>query len=256
MQSGLSTKRMVNIALPIAGRGHRFAEAGYPPKPLLLVHGTPLIEVVVRAVRPRAAHHFIFIALREHLDGFGLRQTLRRVAPGCTVVPVERASEGAVRSVLMARRYVNTAAPLLVADAGQWIDAHVQPLLDSMSHDRSDGVVMTVSGCLFARPTVSLTPEGVIAAVTETASGGDVVAGIYAFRHGRDFVSAADRMIAKARRPNTEFHLASVCQELVSGGARLTALPVGEFDAVVHELGEPADFDRFLTDPASLRAVA
>jgi hypothetical protein len=248
-------QKMLNIALPIAERSHRFAEAGYPPTPLLLVHGTHLIEAVVRAVRPRVAHHFIFIALREHLDGFGLRQTLRRTAPGCTIVPVERASEGAVRSVLMARRYVNTAVPLLVADAGQWIDAGTQPLIDSMNHDRSDGVVMTVSGCLFARPTVSLSPEGVVTAVTETASG-DVVAGIYAFRHGRDFVSAADRTIAKARRPKTEFHLSSVCQELVSGGARLTALPVGDFDAVVHELREPADLDRFLTDPASLRAVA
>lgn len=256
MHFGGIDHRMLNIALPIAGRSHRFAEAGYPPKPLLLVHGTPLIEAVVRSVRPRTAHHFIFIALREHLDGFGLRPMLRRVAPGCTIVPVERASDGAVRSVLMARRYVSTAEPLLVADAGQWIEADVQPLLDSMNRDRSDGVVMTVNGCLFARPTVSLTPDGVVVAVTEAAAGGDVVAGIYAFRHGRDFVGAADRMIAKARRPNTECHLAAVCQELVNGGARLTALPVGEFDAVVHELGEPADLDRFLNDPASLRAVA
>lgn len=247
---------MLNIALPIAGRGRRFVEAGYPPKPLLLVHGTPLIEAVVKAVRPRVAHHFIFIALRDHLDALDLRRILRRIAPGCTVVPVDRASDSVVRTVLMARRHVSTADPLLLADAGQWVDAEVQPLIDSLNRDRSDGVVMTVRGCLFARPTVSLTPDGVVAAVTDSATGGDVVAGIYVFRHGRDFVSAADRMIAKARRVTTEFHVASVCQELLHGGARMTALPVGEFDAVVHELGEPADLDRFLRDPASLRAVA
>ena len=32
---------MLNIALPIAGRCSRFADAGYPPKPLRLVHGSP-----------------------------------------------------------------------------------------------------------------------------------------------------------------------------------------------------------------------
>ena len=46
---------MLNIVLPIAGRGSRFADAGYTlPKPLIPVHGIPMIEAVVRNVRPRA----------------------------------------------------------------------------------------------------------------------------------------------------------------------------------------------------------
>ena len=44
---------VLNIVLPIAGRGSRFAEVGYTtPKPLILVHGVPMIEVVVENVRP------------------------------------------------------------------------------------------------------------------------------------------------------------------------------------------------------------
>ncbi len=247
---------MLNLVLPIAGRGRRFTDAGYPPKPLLPVHGTPLIEAVVRSVRPRAAHHFVIVALRGHLDDFALRHTLRRIAPGCTIVPVERASDGAARTVLMARRYLNTTDPLVVVDAGQWIEADINALIDCLSRDQSDGVIMTVRGGLFARPSVSLSPEGVVTSVTETIAGPEVAAGIYVFRHGREFVSAADRMIAKARRLDAEFHVAPVCQELVASGARLTTLPVGDFDAVVHEIGVPADLDRFLADPASLRAVA
>ena len=39
---------MINIVLPIAGRGSRFTEEGFKlPKPLIQVHGKPMIEVVV-----------------------------------------------------------------------------------------------------------------------------------------------------------------------------------------------------------------
>ena len=39
---------MLNIVLPIAGRGSRFASAGYTvPKPLIPIHGAPMIETVV-----------------------------------------------------------------------------------------------------------------------------------------------------------------------------------------------------------------
>ena len=65
---------MLNIVLPIAGRGSRFADAGYQlPKPLIPVHGIPMIEAVVRNVRPAESHRFIFVALREHLDHLGMR---------------------------------------------------------------------------------------------------------------------------------------------------------------------------------------
>ena len=48
--------RMLNIVLPMAGRGSRFAAAGYDlPKPLIPVHGVPMIELVVHNVRPPRA---------------------------------------------------------------------------------------------------------------------------------------------------------------------------------------------------------
>ena len=81
---------MLNIVLPIAGRGSRFAAAGYElPKPLIPVHGVPMIELVVHNVRPRVPHRFIFLALDEHLQHLGMRATLERAAPGCEIVPVD-----------------------------------------------------------------------------------------------------------------------------------------------------------------------
>src|SRR4030095_14415113 len=94
---------MLNIVLPIAGRGSRFSSAGYlPPKPMIPVHGVPMIGVVADNVRPSGPHRFIFLALQEHLDQWPMAETLQQAAPGCTIVPVNTVTQGAACTVLLA----------------------------------------------------------------------------------------------------------------------------------------------------------
>ena len=46
---------MLNIVLPMAGRGSRFAEAGYAvPKPLIPIHGIPVNMIVVIKLHHRS----------------------------------------------------------------------------------------------------------------------------------------------------------------------------------------------------------
>lgn len=53
----------------MAGRGRRFHEAGYViPKPLIEIHGIPMIKLVVDNLTPRCEHRFILVAQREHID--------------------------------------------------------------------------------------------------------------------------------------------------------------------------------------------
>ena len=53
---------MLNIVIPMAGRGSRFAKAGYTePKPLIPIHNKPMIEVVINNLTPSQKHRFIFL---------------------------------------------------------------------------------------------------------------------------------------------------------------------------------------------------
>ena len=62
---------MLNIVIPMAGRGSRFADAGYAdPKPLIPVHGVPMIRLVIGNIRPSCAHRFIFICQRAHVQAY------------------------------------------------------------------------------------------------------------------------------------------------------------------------------------------
>lgn len=48
---------MINIVIPMAGAGSRFAKEGYKdPKPLIQIHGTPMIKVIIGNLRPKVEH--------------------------------------------------------------------------------------------------------------------------------------------------------------------------------------------------------
>lgn len=56
---------MLNIVVPMAGAGSRFASAGYKdPKPLIPVRGVPMIKLVIDNLRPAFDHRFIFVCQR------------------------------------------------------------------------------------------------------------------------------------------------------------------------------------------------
>lgn len=249
---------MINIVLPIAGRGSRFADAGYSlPKPLIPVHGVPMIEAVVRNVRPAAAHRFIFVALAEHLAHLDMRRTLERAAPGCQVVPVPSVTEGAACTVLLARAFIDTDDPLMLANSDQWVDVDINGYLAAMDAASADGLIMTMTANDPKWSFVGLDRRGFVTRVVEKeAISDEATVGIYNFRRGSDFVRAADEMIAKNLRVNNEFYVAPVYNELIRDGARIAIHNVGREGAGMYGLGIPRDLDVFLADPVSLKAVA
>jgi NDP-sugar pyrophosphorylase family protein len=249
---------MLNIVLPIAGRGRRFAEAGYAlPKPLIPVHGEPMIATVVRNIRPAAPHRVIFVALRDHLRSFGMREALERAAPGSIVVPVDGVTEGAACTVLLARDYIDTDDPLMLANSDQWVDADIDRYLATMEAQALDGLIMTMTADDPKWSFVGLSPMGLVNRVVEKqAISTEATVGIYNFRRGREFVRAADRMIARNLRVNGEFYVAPVYNELIAEGARIGIHNVGREGRGMYGLGLPGDLERFLADPISARAVA
>lgn len=249
---------MLNIVLPIAGRGSRFATAGYAqPKPLIPVHGSPMIAAVVRNVRPNGPHRFIFVALAEHLERAGMRQALEQAAPGSIVVPVDQVTEGAACTVLLARDLIDSDDPLMLANSDQWVDLNIDDYLHAMERQRADGLIMTMAADDPKWSFVGLDRSNFVTRVVEKeVISPEATVGIYNFRRGRDFVRAADQMIAKNLRVNNEFYVAPVYNELIEEGARIAVYNVGQEGAGMYGLGIPSDLDRFLADPISLRAVA
>jgi dTDP-glucose pyrophosphorylase len=244
---------IINIVLPIAGRGSRFAEAGYvQPKPLIPVHGIPMIEVVVRNIKPSSPHHFIFIALKEHLDSLGMSDTLNRIAPGCSIIPVDNVTEGAACTVLLAKQLINNENELMIANTDQWVDVDINNYLNVLNQNKLDGLIMTMAANDSKWSYVGFDESGNVNNVVEKqVISNEATVGIYNFKEGKNFVLAAEEMIKNDLRVNGEFYVAPVYNHLIKMGHKLGVFNIGEENNGMYGLGIPSDLQSFLRNKIS-----
>jgi dTDP-glucose pyrophosphorylase len=218
---------VLNIVMPMAGRGKRFADAGHTlPKPLIPVRGVPMTQVVIDNIRPRRPHRFIFLCLQEHLEAFDLAGRLREWAPGCEIVPVRGVTEGAACTVLLAGDLIGS-GPLMIANCDQWVDIDVNDYLAEMDHSGADGLIMTMWADDPKWSYVRFDERGQVCEVVEKqVVSNEATVGIYNYRRGSDFVGAALAMIRKELRVNNEFYVAPTYNEMLAAGKRVVVCTV------------------------------
>jgi NDP-sugar pyrophosphorylase family protein len=248
---------MLNIVVPMAGRGSRFAREGYAlPKPLIPVHGVPMIRLVIDNLRPACEHRFVFLCLREHLRDHAVEARLRQWAPGCQVLSVDRTTEGAACTVLLAKDLIDNGDPLMIANSDQYVDADIERYLGAMETSRADGLIMTMRSDDPKWSFVRFDPAGRIVEVVEKeVVSNEATVGIYNFREGRRFVDAAQEMIGKDLRVNGEFYVAPAYNQMIARGLQIVHFNVGAEMHGMYGLGIPSDLRRFEAAEVSRRAV-
>lgn len=248
---------MLNIVVPMAGAGSRFAKAGYiDPKPLIPVHGAPMIKVVIDNLRPVKPHRFIFVCQRAHVADYGLSDKLNAWAPASELVQLDWITEGAACTVLAAKDLINSDDSLMIANSDQYVDVSIDVYLAQLYQKNIDGLIMTMKATDPKWSFVGLDTTGLVTRVVEKeAISDEATVGIYNFRRGRDFVRAAESMIAKDLCVNGEFYVAPAYNQLIEEGRRVGIYNIGSDGAGMYGLGIPADLESFLALPLSRQAA-
>ena len=239
---------MINIVIPMAGAGSRFIDANYTlPKPLIDVCGKTMIEVVCQNLRPSIAHKFIFICREEHLRAHQLEKVLEKIAPGNEIICVDKLTDGAACTVLLARNMIDNQHPLMIANCDQFIDINIDDYLAAFDPKAVDGMIMTMRATDEKWSFVRLDQRRQVAELKEKqVISNEATVGIYNFSKGSDFVSAASSMIAKNIRTNNEFYVAPVYNEMILIGKKIDIFNIGEPGNGMHGLGTPTDLHAFL----------
>lgn len=247
---------MLNIVIPMAGRGQRFVDAGYDlPKPLIPVHGVPMIQLVIANLTPKRAHRFHFLVQKDHVERYGLDARLRDWAPGCEVVVVDGVTEGAACTVLLARSMIDNDAPLMIANCDQYIDAGIDAYLDSQGD--ADGLIMTMWADDPKWSFVRRDAAGrVVEVVEKEVVSNEATVGIYNYRRGSDFVAGAEAMIAADIRVNGEFYVAPAYNGIIRRGGEVRCFGIGQAGAGMYGIGTPQDLVEFCRLPISRRAAS
>ena len=250
---------MINIVLPMAGRGSRFSSVGYKnPKPLIEINGKSMIDIVIHNIKPTQEHRFIFLVLQEHLDNYDLKSHLLEMAPGSIVIPVNEVTEGPACTVLLSRKYIDNDDSLMIANCDQWIDINIDDYLNKMLTDNADGLIMTMKAGDSKWSYVGYDEIGHINKVVEKEVISDeATVGIYNFKKGHDFVKAADKMIEENFRVNIEFYVAPAYNILLNEkGYHITTYNIGSVMDGMYGLGTPEDLELFLKLPVCNKAIA
>jgi len=249
---------MLQIVVPMAGRGSRFATAGYAlPKPLITVQGVPMIQLVIANLRPRQPHRFVFLCLQEHLEQYPTEEILRQLAPDCEIVPVAGVTQGAACTVLLAKQHIDGSDSLMIANSDQWVDYPIDDYLAALDREKLDGLIMTMTANDPKWSFVRLGTERLVTEVVEKQVISDeATVGIYNFRRGSDFVAAAERMIECNLRVNNEFYVAPTYNQLIADGRRISYVNVGSEAHGMYGLGIPEDLRLFESLDVCAKAVA
>jgi dTDP-glucose pyrophosphorylase len=249
---------MLNIVVPMAGAGSRFVAAGYSdPKPLIPIHGVPMIRLVIENLMPREKHRFIFICQQVHILKFDLADKLNYWAPGSALVPLQQLTEGAACTVLCAKSLIDDEVELMIANSDQYVDVDMTEYLNAMRERDLDGQIMTMTANDPKWSFIGISDQDRVSVVVEKAViSSEATTGIYNFRCGRDFVRAAESMIREGLRVNGEFYVAPVYNQLLREGREIGYFNVGSEGDGMYGLGTPADLDGFIKSDISRSAVA
>lgn len=238
----------MNIVMPMAGRGSRFAQVGYHmPKPLIPVRGKPMYAWATDSLPLPLVRRLIFIAQADHLNGLGLREDIAQRYGSFSphIVALTEVTSGQAATVLTAREYIDEDVPLLIYNA----DTACRTRLAS----RLEGWPKTVAGALgvFAAPGDKWSfaktdgSDRVIEVAEKRRISEWACTGLYYFRSGRQFVHHATAMIADNETVGGEHYVAPVYNRLLREGADIR-IDVAE---EVNAMGTPEDLEAFLRRP-------
>lgn len=212
------TDKNLNVIIPMAGAGSRFEKAGFTfPKPLIDVLGKPMIQVVVDNLNVSA--NYIYVVRKEHRSKYNLDTLLNLLTPGCKIVEVDRLTEGAACTALLAREYIDSDQPLFFANSDQYVEWDSNEFFYKMNETGADGGIVTFTS---THPKWSFARVDDTGCITEVAEKNPIsdkaTVGFYYWKKGSDFVKYADQMIAKNLRVNGEFYVCPVYNEAIAGG--------------------------------------
>lgn len=230
----------------MAGEGSRFSEKGYDvPKPLIEINKKTMIQCVVENLSFDA--EYIFLVRKNHINKYkDLTEKLHLISNyRCKIIEVDKLTDGAACTALLAKNYINNDDDLIIANSDQIIEYNLANFNYLKNLTNVDGIVFSFYDINPKWSFLKTDSKGMIIEVAEKKAVSNIATcGIYWYRKGSDFVKAAENMIAKNLRVNNEFYIAPVYNEMIADGMSIIPFFVNKMNGV----GTPEDLEKYLKE--------
>lgn len=246
----------MKIIVPMTGLGKRFVEAGYKDlKPLIKVHGMPIIEYVTKLFP--GEEDIIFVCREDALaDIANLRTTLERIAPKSKIVGIEGHKLGPVYAVSKVFDLIDDDEQVIVNYCDFFMNWDYADFKKTVIETGCDGAIPCYTGF---HP--SLIPEKNLYAgckidadkylleikekysYTENKFESEHSAGTYYFKKGSYVKKYFQELMDRKMALNGEYYVSMVYELLIEAGLKTLI-----YDKVPQfcQWGTPEDFSDYL----------
>tara|TARA_B100001248_G_C27399010_1_gene468260 strand:- start:3669 stop:4844 length:1176 start_codon:yes stop_codon:yes gene_type:complete len=228
-------RKKINLLLPIAGKAQRFLDQGYlMPKPLIKIFKKKdMIDLALESIDTKHCN-LIFIVRKSHIDEFEIKKILKKkFGKNISVIVSEKVTEGAVSTCLLAEKLIDNNDRLIIFTPDVYFSKKWNP-----KSFKNDGHLLTFKSISPDHSYAKLNKAGhVIKTAEKKVISKNAAVGVYAFKHGKDFVYAAKELIKNNDRYNNEFYICPTYNYLIKKDLKITTSEVEK----MYVLGTPDD---------------
>jgi len=171
-----------------------------------------------------------------------LNYLLPLITPNCEIIQVEKVTEGAACTALLAKEFIDNDERLMIANSDQMIDWRETP--QPLYERDIDGGVYVFNATHPKWSFVKVDETNKVTEVAEKKPISDIATtGIYFWKRGKDFVRCAEQMIDKNMRVNNEFYIAPVFNEIIPEDGKTIGI---EYVNKMWGIGTPEDLETYL----------
>ena len=231
----------LNILIPMAGAGKRFADAGdIFPKPLIEIDNKPMIQWVIESLNLKG--RYIFLIQSEHQKKYNIKSVLKILQPNCEIIEIDELTEGAACTTLLAKKFINNNNPLVIANSDQYIQWNSSKSMYEITTKKYDGAILTFESIHPKWSYAKSDKNGFIKEVAEKkVISKEATVGVYYWKHGENYVKYAEQMIQKNKRVNNEFYVCPVYNEAILDDKKIKSIEVKKMIG----MGTPEDLQNF-----------
>ena len=249
----------MNIVIPMAGEGKRFAEKGYKiskpaiptidrrtgkEKPMVVCAVLDLPDVV------KSGRNVIFID-RDFHQRDGVENAILAEFPEARFITVDHLTEGQACTCMLAKEAINNNEQLLIAGCDNGMvfdkDAFNKARLEAdclvFTYRHNEGVLSNPDayGWMIVDENENITGLSIKKAISDTPTNDHAVVATFWFRKGSIFVEATEKMIHENDRINNEFYVDEVVKHVLEMGYHAKVFEIERYIG----WGTPKDFEDY-----------
>lgn len=190
----------MNILIPMAGLGSRFYNNGIKiPKPLIKVNGKTLIEHSIESLGIKGQYIFITRKYENTEYNNELSLILKNMSAECIEIQIDSMTSGASETALYAKDLIDNDEELIISNCDQLLYWDCNNFIQNARDINADGSVLLFKSKDSKNSFAEIDEDKIVNIVEKKAISDNALVGVHYWKHGKDFVDSASKLLDQFR---------------------------------------------------------